>query len=81
LGRKGSGSSKRREGKSGGTVVGISPHGQNIEQVAGEVYAMGMARCSTFPKLDSHLGIPTAALSGGAHQGHAVLKGIDVPDH
>jgi hypothetical protein len=80
LGRKGSGSSKRREGKSGGTVVAISPHRQNIEQLACEVDAMGMARCSAFPKLDSDLGIPRAALSGGAHHESVVLKGIDVLD-
>jgi hypothetical protein len=62
LGRKGSGSCKRKEGKSVGTVVGISPHRQNIEQHTGMVYAMGMARCSAFPKLDTDLGIPRATL-------------------
>jgi hypothetical protein len=71
-----------REGKGKAGVLLWPSHliDKNIEQLACEVDAMGMARCSAFPKLDSDLGIPRAALSGGAHHGSAVLKGIDVLD-
>jgi hypothetical protein len=55
-----------RRGKQG-TVVGISPHRENIKHVAGEVDSMGLARCLVSLCSALHWASLAPPLSGGLH--------------
>jgi hypothetical protein len=70
---------RERKGKTGFCCAQLSPFRQNIEHVAGEVDAMGLARCSAFLLLGSALGFLGASSQRRSPQPRGPKGGI-VPD-